>query len=96
MVLVFYYKVKRICVYFRVLFNIIAQLIKGIESKERKISTGCPVINEYLNGGLDRRCITEIYGESGCGKTQFGLQIVANCWESGKFVLSRNNTSTFH
>lgn len=62
---------------------IIAELIKDIQSKEKKISMGCPIIDEYLNGGLDRRCITEIYGESGCGKTQFGLQIAADCWDSG-------------
>ncbi|XP_077284232.1 DNA repair protein XRCC3-like [Arctopsyche grandis] len=54
---------------------------------QSKISTGCPHIDKILNGGLDRKCITEIYGESGCGKTQFALQIATNSWNTGVVYL---------
>ncbi|CAD5113818.1 DgyrCDS2982 [Dimorphilus gyrociliatus] len=39
------------------------------------MSTGCDIINEYLKGGIPRQGITEITGESGCGKTQLSLQL---------------------
>lgn len=39
------------------------------------ITTGCKEIDEALGGGLFKCGITEISGESGCGKTQFCLQI---------------------
>jgi len=39
------------------------------------LTTGCEQINKALGGGLFKCGITEISGESGCGKTQFCLQI---------------------
>lgn len=38
-------------------------------------STGCPILDRTLNGGIRLGQITEIYGESGCGKTQFCIQL---------------------
>ena len=40
-----------------------------------RLSTGCPLINEYLHGGLLPRAINEIAGTSGAGKTQLCLQL---------------------
>lgn len=37
----------------------------------KHISTGCSVLDDVLNGGIDVRSITEIVGVSGVGKTQF-------------------------
>lgn len=39
------------------------------------LTTGCKQIDKLLGGGLFKHGITEIAGESGCGKTQFCLQI---------------------
>lgn len=41
----------------------------------RMFSTGCPIIDKTLNGGIRLGQITELYGESGCGKTQFCIQM---------------------
>lgn len=45
------------------------------EVNNQVITTGCKTIDEALGGGLFNCGITEISGESGCGKTQFCLQI---------------------
>jgi DNA-repair protein XRCC3 len=39
------------------------------------LTTGCKQLDKGLGGGLFKYGITEISGESGCGKTQFCLQI---------------------
>ncbi|XP_046332299.2 DNA repair protein XRCC3-like isoform X1 [Haliotis rufescens] len=41
----------------------------------RKLSTGCPIIDKHLKGGILSRGITEISGESASGKTQLCLQL---------------------
>jgi RecA/RadA recombinase len=38
-------------------------------------STGCPIIDKTLGGGIRLGQITELYGESGCGKTQLCIQL---------------------
>lgn len=45
------------------------------ESNDEVLTTGCERIDKALGGGLFKCGITEISGESGCGKTQFCLQI---------------------
>jgi DNA-repair protein XRCC3 len=40
-----------------------------------KLSLGCPILDSYLNGGIPQRGITEIVGQSSCGKTQLCLQL---------------------
>ncbi|XP_022256073.1 DNA repair protein XRCC3-like isoform X1 [Limulus polyphemus] len=41
----------------------------------RKLSSGCPMLDQFLRGGLLMRGVTEIAGESASGKTQFCLQL---------------------
>jgi len=41
----------------------------------RTFSTGCPIIDQTLGGGIRLGQITELYGESGCGKTQICIQL---------------------
>lgn len=40
-----------------------------------KLSTGCPLLNQFLKGGIPQQGITEIAGESASGKTQLSLQL---------------------
>lgn len=39
----------------------------------KKIMTGCNSIDRLLLGGIEYGAITQIYGESGSGKTNFCL-----------------------
>jgi len=41
------------------------------------ISTGCPIIDKALNGGIPLGFITFVYGDVGTGKTTFSLQVAA-------------------
>ncbi|XP_076306083.1 DNA repair protein XRCC3-like [Tachypleus tridentatus] len=41
----------------------------------RKLSTGCPMLDQLFRGGMLMRGVTEIAGESASGKTQFCLQL---------------------
>ena len=36
-----------------------------------KISTGTNCLDTLLDGGVETQALTEVYGEFGCGKTQF-------------------------
>ncbi|XP_026867433.2 DNA repair protein XRCC3 [Electrophorus electricus] len=40
-----------------------------------RLSFACPVLDDFLRGGLPLNGITELAGESAAGKTQFGLQL---------------------
>ncbi|CAF0761475.1 unnamed protein product [Adineta steineri] len=51
------------------------QMIENERDTITIFSTGCPIIDKTLNGGIRLGQITELYGESGCGKTQFCIQM---------------------
>lgn len=48
--------------------------------RHKKLSSGCYTLDCVLGGGFRRGCITEVYGESGSGKTQLGIQTVVHNW----------------
>ncbi len=52
-----------------------------------KISSGCSSIDSLLEGGFERGCITEIYGEAGSGKTNICLQTAIGVAKEGKKVI---------
>ncbi len=52
-----------------------------------RIPSGCSTIDTLLNGGFERGCITEIYGEAGSGKTNICLQTAIQTARSGKNVV---------
>ncbi|XP_060610912.2 DNA repair protein XRCC3 [Anolis sagrei] len=45
------------------------------KNQHRKLSLGCPVLDNFLQGGIPLTGITEIAGESSAGKTQIALQL---------------------
>lgn len=51
--------------------------------KVERISTGSEVLDELLNGGLEKSIITNVYGESGTGKTTFCVQVASAVAENG-------------
>ncbi|XP_053613771.1 DNA repair protein XRCC3 [Plodia interpunctella] len=52
-----------------------------------RITTGCDALNDILKGGYRRGTITEVYGESGCGKTQLAMQSALNNWQKGSVLI---------
>ncbi|GFO17153.1 DNA repair protein xrcc3 [Plakobranchus ocellatus] len=51
------------------------QILKDESLQPWKLSTSCPVIDKVLKGGFLSGVISEISGESACGKTQLCLQL---------------------
>ncbi|CAH2231692.1 jg2349 [Pararge aegeria aegeria] len=54
---------------------------------EKKLKTGCTAIDNVLNGGFRTGTLTEIYGESGTGKTQLVMQLAAQCGSDGSVFI---------
>ncbi len=52
----------------------------------QKIPVGC-CIDELLNGGIETRVVTQIYGPPASGKTNVCLQVALNCTKNGKKVI---------
>lgn len=48
---------------------------KTAKEKEKLLSTGYRKFDEYLQGGIPCRGITQIYGAASTGKTQLALQL---------------------
>lgn len=60
------------------------QLI-GVETKTvERLPTGCQPIDSLLEGGIEKGIISNIYGESGTGKTNFCIQIAKQVAEEGQ------------
>lgn len=49
----------------------------------KRVATGCMSVDGLLLGGFQRGCLTEVYGESGSGKTQVAIQAAVSNWPSG-------------
>lgn len=49
---------------------------QSLHLRKEKCSVGCPVLDRSLGGGIPCKSVTELVAESGCGKTQFCLQLV--------------------
>ncbi len=54
--------------------------------KQDRVSTGCPPLDDLLGGGLERRAITQIYGESASGKSVFCLLATVATLRAGNSV----------
>jgi DNA repair protein RadB len=49
-----------------------------------RVSTGSELLDDLLKGGLEKGIITNVYGESGTGKTNFAVQVAAEVAKDGK------------
>lgn len=54
---------------------------------ERKVSSGCGVIDELLYGGYETDAVTTIYGPAGAGKTNLALLASVSAARQGKKVI---------
>ncbi|UJR27589.1 hypothetical protein I4U23_008870 [Adineta vaga] len=59
------------------------------------IPTKLPTLNRYLNGGLRRGSLIELCGSWGSGKTQFCLQLTAQCCLMGLRTIYIDTEHTF-
>lgn len=55
--------------------DLVWQMAEEERDSIKTFSSGCPIIDQTLNGGIRLGQITELYGESGCGKTQLCIQM---------------------
>ncbi len=51
-----------------------------------RFPTGIASVDRLLGGGLETDCVTEVFGEGGCGKTLFCLEVAARVAREGRFV----------
>jgi RecA/RadA recombinase len=59
------------------------------------ISTGSRALDSLLGGGLRKGMITDVFGESGSGKTQLCFTAAVNCAQSGGSVIFVDTAGTF-
>ncbi|MGI0013182.1 MAG: hypothetical protein ACREBU_07045 [Nitrososphaera sp.] len=59
------------------------------------ISTGSKAIDSLLGGGIRGGMITDVYGESGSGKTQLCFTASSNCVKDGGKVVFLDTAGTF-
>lgn len=59
------------------------------------ISTGSSAIDSLLGGGVHIGMVTDIYGESGSGKSQLCFALAANCAKCGYKVVYIDTAGTF-
>lgn len=52
-----------------------------------RVSTGSRPVDELLNGGLEKEVITNVFGESGTGKTNLCVQVAAEIASEGEDVI---------
>lgn len=52
-----------------------------------RVSTGSDPIDSFLKGGLETGIITNVFGESGSGKTNFCVQVAAHLADQGEKVV---------
>ncbi|MFB6144459.1 MAG: DNA repair and recombination protein RadB [Candidatus Nanohaloarchaea archaeon] len=55
--------------------------------KVERLSTGSEPLDELLSGGIERGIITNVFGESGSGKTNLCVQVAAELAEGGEKVV---------
>ncbi|MBP2132908.1 DNA repair protein RadB [Methanomicrobium sp. W14] len=53
-----------------------------------KIETGCRAFDELIGGGLERKVITQIYGEPAAGKSTITMMSITNVLKDGKYVIA--------
>ena len=52
----------------------------------KRLAINCKPLDDLLDGGIESKSITEIYGEAGSGKTNLCLQLSRECAKKGKKI----------
>ncbi len=54
---------------------------------DERVPTGIPALDGLLGGGIERRAITQLYGEPGCGKSTLALVAAVERLRAGESVV---------
>ncbi len=57
----------------------------------KRLKINCRPLDDLLDGGIESKSITEVYGEAGSGKTNLCLQLSRECANKGKKVIYIDN-----
>ncbi|MGM5483591.1 MAG: DNA repair and recombination protein RadB [Nanobdellota archaeon] len=75
--------------------NDLQESIDELTKKTGKISTGSNVLDDFLGGGIEKNIITTIYGPAGSGKSNIGLNIIADILKKGKKAIFIDTEGSF-
>jgi DNA repair protein RadA len=65
------------------------------QDKQDRLTTKCKDVDDLFNGGVVSEAVYEVYGEFGCGKTQFCLSLTAEAIAKGENVIWLDCEDTF-
>jgi DNA repair protein RadA len=69
--------------------------LMAYQDNQERIATKCTEVDELFSGGLTPESVYEVYGEFGCGKTQFCLSLTAEVIAKGENVIWIDCEDTF-
>jgi DNA repair protein RadA len=69
--------------------------LMAYQDNQERIATKCTEVDELFSGGLTPESVYEVYGEFGCGKTQFCLSLTAEVIAKGDKVIWIDCEDTF-
>jgi DNA repair protein RadA len=69
--------------------------LMAYQDNQERITTKCTEVDELFSGGLTPESVYEVYGEFGCGKTQFCLSLTAEVIAKGENVIWIDCEDTF-
>lgn len=68
----------KVCAFDSKLICLIPHPVTALTIQWRRISFTCSALDKLTGGGISIRGVTEICGESGCGKSQISLHLALN------------------
>ena len=69
--------------------------LMAYQDNQERIATKCTEVDELFSGGLTPESVYEVYGEFGCGKTQFCLSLTAEVIAKDENVIWIDCEDTF-
>jgi len=69
--------------------------LMAYHNNQDRLQTKCKEVDDLFGGGLIPECVYEVYGEFGCGKTQFCLSLAAEVLAKNQAVIWIDCEDTF-
>lgn len=71
------------------------QSLRALRKRQIKVPMKVEELDEMLKGGIETQSLYEIYGDEGCGKTQFSMTAMAEMLGAGHGVMMLDCEGTF-